>query len=433
MVIARPFYVDKLMRARHNGLVKVITGVRRCGKSYLLFNLYRDALRQEGMGESHFVSVQLDDDDYADLRTPRALSKWVKARIAKAAKPTYVFIDEIQMCKPPEEERDEQGTVTLYDVLNSIMKKDGVDVYVTGSNSEMLSKDIATNFRDRGAEIRVWPLSFAEFVPYSGLEKADALDRFLIWGGMPLAVQAPDDAARAVYLQSLFSRLYFKDIVERYNLADDGYALGALVDVLASNVGGLTNPRRLANSMKTEMKVGISEPTVAAYLEHVTDSFLFNKIDRWDVKGRRYLSSPSKYYAVDLGLRNARLNFRQTEMSHLMENAICGELLRRGFNVDVGIVKSTERNSAGVAEKKCREIDFVVNMGVGKLYVQSALTILPDGKMEQETASLRRTGDFFRKVVVVGGSQQARLDADGILYVGIIPFLLDPSIVDSIL
>jgi predicted AAA+ superfamily ATPase len=250
---------------------------------------------------------------------------------------------------------------------------------------------------------------------------------------MPLAVLAADDAARATYLESLFARLYFKDIVERYNLVDEGYALGALVDVLASNVGGLTNPRRLANSMRTEMKVGISEPTVASYLEHITDSFLFNKIDRWDVKGRRYLSSPSKYYAVDAGLRNARLNFRQTEMSHLMENVICNELLRRGYNVDVGVVESKERNSEGVVEKKRREIDFVVNKGMKKLYIQSALTIAPNGKQDQETASLRRTGDFFRKVVVVGGSQQPRLDEDGILYVGVIPFLMDSSIIDSIL
>ena len=433
MTIKRDFYVDKLLSVRHNGLVKVITGVRRCGKSYLLFNLYREALKKEGIGDDHFICVQLDDDDSECLRTPRELSKWVKSRIEKAVRPTYVFIDEIQMCKPPEEERGKQGAVTFYDVLNSVMKKDGVDVYVTGSNSEMLSKDIATNFRDRGVEIRVWPLCFSEFVPYSGLEKADAIDRFLTWGGMPLAVLAADDAARATYLESLFARLYFKDIVERYNLVDEGYALGALVDVLASNVGGLTNPRRLANSMRTEMKVGISEPTVASYLEHITDSFLFNKIDRGDGKGRRYLSSPSKYYAVDAGLRNARLNFRQTEMSHLMENVICNELLRRGYNVDVGVVESKERNSEGVVEKKRREIDFVVNKGMKKLYIQSALTIAPNGKQDQETASLRRTGDFFRKVVVVGGSQQPRLDEDGILYVGVIPFLMDSSIIDSIL
>ncbi len=431
MTIKRDFYVNKMMSVRHNGLVKVITGVRRCGKSYLLFKLFREALMSDGLDENHFVCAQLDDDDSELLRTPRELSKWIKARIDAAARPTYVFIDEIQMCKPPAAEKN--GAVTFYDVLNSIMKKDGVDVYVTGSNSEMLSKDIATNFRDRGVEIRVWPLSFSEFAPCSGLEKADALERFLTWGGMPLAVLAPDDMARAAYLESLFTRLYLKDIVERYNLSDDGYALGALVDVLASAVGGLTNPRRLANSMRTELKVGISEPTVAAYLEHIEDSFLFNRIARWDVKGRRYLSSPSKYYAVDTGLRNARLNFRQTEMSHLMENAVCNELLRRGYNVDVGVVDTSERGKSGQVEKKSREIDFVVNMGMRKLYIQSALTLAPDGKLEQETASLRRTGDFFRKVVVVGGSQQPRLDEDGILYVGLIPFLMDDSIIDSII
>lgn len=433
MIINRDFYLNKLVKVSGNGLVKVITGIRRAGKSYLLFNLYKALLRGRGVDDAHIVSVQLDDDDYAALRLPRSLSSWIKERLPGDGLPTYVFIDEIQMCKPPVEERGRPDCVTFYDVLNSLMKKPGVDVYVTGSNSEMLSKDIATNFRDRSTEIRVWPLSFAEYYPVSGLEKADAWDRYLTWGGMPLSVLAPDDAARSAYLEMLFSRVYVKDIVERYGLADDGLMLDAVIDVLSSDVGSLTNPRRLAASIVSEQNVKISEPTVSAYIEHMIDSFLFNKADRWDVKGRRYLAYPSKYYSVDTGLRNARLNFRQTEVTHLLENVIYNELSRRGYNVDVGVVESVEKDENGKSVRKCREIDFVVNKGMEKLYIQSAYEIGDAGKMAQETASLKHTGDFFRKVVIVGGSQSPRLDENGILHVGVIPFLLEQGIIESML
>lgn len=433
MVINREFYVDKLLKTSGNGLVKVITGIRRAGKSYLLFNLYRNLLRERGVDEAHLVSVQLDDDDFAELRLPRALSAWIKARLPGDGLPTYVFIDEIQMCKPPEEERGKPNCVTFYDVLNSLMKRPGVDVYVTGSNSEMLSKDIATNFRDRSTEIRVWPLSFAEYYPVSGLEKADAWDRYLTWGGMPLAVLASDDAERSDYLESLFARVYVRDIVERYGLADDGLMLNAVLDVLSSDVGSLTNPRRLAAAILSGQNVKISEPTVSSYIEHMIDSFLFNKADRWDVKGKRYLAYPSKYYSVDTGLRNARLNFRQTEVTHLMENVIYNELLMRGYNVDVGVIESVEKNKEGKSVRKCREIDFVVNAGMKKLYIQSAYEIADPVKLKQETESLMRTGDFFRKIVIVGDSQSPRLDENGMLHVGVIPFLVDRSIVDSIM
>lgn len=433
MVVNRDFYLDKLTRVSGNGLVKVITGIRRAGKSYLLFNLYRNLLRDRGVDDSHVVSVQLDDDDYAPLRLPRALSAWIKERLPRDGLPTYVFIDEIQMCKPPDAERGKPDCVTFYDVLNSLMKKPGVDVYVTGSNSEMLSKDIATNFRDRGTEIRVWPLSFAEYYPVSGLEKADAWDRYLTWGGMPLAVLAPDDASRSAYLEMLFSRVYIKDIVERYGLADDGLMLDAVIDVLSSDVGSLTNPRRLAASIKSEQNVKISEPTVSAYIDHMIDSFLFNKADRWDVKGKRYLAYPSKYYSVDTGLRNARLNFRQTEVSHLMENVIYNELLRREYNVDVGVVECIEKDESGKSVRKSREIDFVVNKGMRKLYIQSAFEIGDAEKFAQETASLKHTGDFFRKIVIVGGSQSPRLDVNGMLHVGVIPFLMERDMLESML
>ena len=431
--IQRDAYLNRLSKVEGNGLVKIITGIRRCGKSFLLFSLFRDFLRQKGVAENRILTVQLDDDDAAALRVPRALSAWIKSRLPGDGAPFYVFIDEIQMCKPPRDERDRPDAITFYDVLNSLMKKPGVDVYVTGSNSEMLSKDIATNFRDRGVEIRIWPLSFSEFLNAARLEKAEAWERYLAWGGMPLAVLAPDDEARAAYLKTLFERIYLKDIVERYSLPDAGRAFSVLADVLSSNVGSLTNPAKLANALQTERGVKVSKPTVSAYIDHLVDSFLFSRADRWDVKGNRYLSSPSKYYAVDLGIRNARLNFRQSEKSHLMENAIYNELCLRGLNVDVGIVDTVVKNKDGKSARSKTEIDFVVNSGMRKTYIQSAFAIPDEEKRRQETFSLRHTGDFFRKIVVENGFSPPAMDENGIAYVGVIPFLTDPEILKSMM
>jgi len=414
-----------------NGLVKIITGIRRCGKSFLLFTLFRDELRRKGVDDAHLVEIQLDDDESAHLRTPRALSTWIKSRIPRDGLPTYVLIDEIQMCKPPKEEMGRPDCVTFYDVLNSLMKKPGVDVYVTGSNSEMLSKDIATNFRDRGVEIRVWPLCFSEYLAATELEKTEAWEKYLLWGGMPLAVLAPDDAERAAYLGTLFSRIYLKDIVERYSLSDEGRLLGILTDVLFSSVGSLTNPLNLTNAMQSMQGVKISHPTVAAYIEHLTDAFLFSKVDRWDVRGKKYLKTPSKYYATDIGLRNARLNFRQHEKSHLMENIIYNELAMRGYSVDVGIVESISKDTGGKSQRIRTEIDFVVNSGSRKIYIQSAFAIPDEEKREQETFSLRHTGDFFRKIVIENGFSHPVQDDHGIMYVGAIPFLTDDAILES--
>jgi len=429
MKIQRKRYIERLNKVRGNGLVKIITGVRRCGKSYLLFTLFREELLCSGVDDRHIVAVQLDDDESVRLRDPRTLSAWVKERLPSDGKPTYVLLDEIQMCRQAEDVSE--PVVTFYDVLNSLMKKPSVDVYVTGSNSEMLSKDVATNFRDRGTEIRVWPLSFAEYYPVSGCEKAEAWERYLQWGGMPLAVLAVDDEERIAYLGTLFKRIYIKDIVERYGLSDDGYMLGALIDVLSSGVGSLTNPRKLTGTMQAERGVKISAPTVSSYIDHVVDSFLYNKVDRWDVKGKRYLSYPAKYYAVDSGLRNARLNFRQVEPSHLMENVICNELMMRGYSVDVGVVETVAKDASGKSVKKKTEIDFIVNMGIRKVYIQSAFAIPDEAKREQETYSLRHTGDFFKKVVIENGFGMPRSDENGIVTVGVIPFLLDETILKS--
>lgn len=436
MKIQRERYLQKLITRKGNGLVKIITGIRRCGKSFLLFILFKEHLLSEGVDAQHLIEIQLDDDRSEELRDPRKLSEAIRERIPSDGKMTYVFIDEIQLCRkvlakgvvlkdlPPGERKF--AYVTFYDVLNGLMKLPHVDIYVTGSNSKMLSRDIATNFRDRGFEIRLHPLSFEEYYAVSGLEKAEAFDEYLIWGGMPVAVQEKDENVRAAYLKDLFKKVYVKDICERHRLKSD-YELDKLVDVLSSSVGSLTNPHKLVNSLKTVMGVKTSDRTLKKYLDYLEESFLFSKAKRYDVKGRRYLEYPEKYYAEDPGLRNARMNFRQSEFSHLMENVIYNELIARGCNVDVGVVDLTSQNG-GVVEHRQHEIDFIVNLGVRKVYVQSALELPTPEKREQESLSLRKSGDFFRKIIVTSGSRRPLEGEDGIITVGVIPFLLDRTI-----
>lgn len=425
MTIRRDYYLNELKAVMHNGLVKVVTGIRRCGKSYLLFQLFRDYLKAQGVAEDQILAVQLDDDDFECLRTPRALSKYVKDRILTDGRRTYVLIDEIQECKPP---TDTQGSdITFYDVLNSLMKKRGVDVYVTGSNSEMLSEDIATNFRDRGTVIRMWPLSFSEYYAASGKEKADAWEDYLTWGGMPLAVLNLRVPSREAYLRGLFEELYFKDIVERYGLKD-GLLLGKLCDVVSSAVGSLVSVNRIVNTMKTKLGIETNGHTLGDYLEYFRKSFLFERAERWDVKGRKYLGSPAKFYAEDVGLRNAWLNFRQMERSHLMENVLYCDLKRRGHAVDVGVIERVEKDRRGKSVRRGYEIDFVVNSGFRRVYVQSAFEMKTTEKQAAESRPLKLTGDFFRKIVVSGGNERQWQDEDGIVHVGVIPFLLDDTI-----
>ena len=421
MRISRNGYLEEVRKFMHNGLVKVITGIRRCGKSYFLFNIFRDYLREQGVADDHVVEVRLDEDDFESLRNPRALSAFVKERLRADGRPTYVLIDEIQECKPSEGDR-----LTFYDVLNSLMKK--ADVYVTGSNSEMLSDDIATNFRDRGTVIRMWPLSFAEFYGMGGREKSDAWEDYLVWGGMPLAVLAPDQSARESYLKGLFERVYFADIVERYSLRND-VALGSVCDVLASSVGGLVNAKRISDTLATTASVTACPQTVIRHLDALCRSFLFEKSVRYDVKGRRHLEGLAKYYCVDTGLRNARLNFRQVERTHLMENVIFCELLRRGYGVDVGVVSSVEKDARGKSVRTECEIDFVVNRGSQRVYVQSALNVDNLEKRRVELRPFRKAGDFFRRIVVTGGNERPFQDENGVVFVGVIPFLLNPGIV----
>ena len=442
-VICRDAYLAILQKCRLNGFVKIITGIRRCGKSFLLNTLYRQFLLDDGVSASHIISIDLDDDDMKPLRNPLRLSEYVRQKVKGGRHPYYVFIDEIQRSQKvlPEDvdldriapEDREDAYVTFYDVLNGLRKIPYVDLYVTGSNSKTLSKDIPTHFRDRGQQIQVRPLSFAEYLPVSGVpnDKAEAFARYLIWGGMPAAVLESDDNDRSRYLKGLFEEVYVKDIRERYGIRDD-MALLAVLDILSSDIGSLTNPHRIGNTMDSLLKLRVSDNTLKSYMDHLEDAFLFAKARRYEVKGRKYIDSPCKYYSTDLGLRNARLNFSDTDQSHPMENAIYNELCLRGYNVDVGVVPIATRKN-GVKETRQHEIDFVVNRGNDKIYIQSALTLDTKEKAEQEKLSLKRSGDFFRKVIVTGGYSQPLADDDGIVHVGVIPFLLDRSVLSELM
>lgn len=436
MVIKRDKYINELLSKRWNGKVKIITGIRRCGKSFLLSTLYKDYLRDEGVQDDCFVEIALDRKAHVKYRNPNELYEYVLEQTQDESKLYYVFIDEIQLSFKvknedvdekliPEEDKDMLYT-TFYDILNDLMARSNLDVYVTGSNSKMLSKDIVTNFRDRGTEVKVYPLSFKEFYAVSGLEKTDALEEYLTYGGMPLAVTEKDETEKRKYLAGLYKSVYIKDIVERYKLKDDE-VLEALIDSLASSVGSLTNPHNLANAAGTLMKRSTSDHTIKNYLDYLQDAYLFIVAKRYDVKGKRYFENTQKFYSMDLGLRNAKLNFRQQEKSHLMENMIYLELIRRGYNVDVGVVEVTRVNEQGKKQQSQYEIDFIVNTGKEKIYIQSALNVDTSDKQSQETFSLKNSGDFFRKIVIVDGSTKQWMDEDGIMYVGVIPFLLEDA------
>ncbi len=434
MEIKRDAYLNILKAKMGNGRIKIITGIRRCGKSYLLFRLFKDHLLSAGVKQEQIIEIALDKNEYIDLRNPSALHQYVLEKASDENSHYFVLIDEIQLSYKikragvdetlvPEEDRD-LLYLTFYDVLSDLMAHPNLDIYVTGSNSKMLSKDVATNFRDRGTEIKMYPLSFAEFYPISGKEKADAWEEYVIYGGMPLAVLEADEREKVKYLSGLFRKVYIADVVERYGVEDD--YVENLIDVLSSAVGSLTNPSKLANTLNTVNHARTTDKRVRRYLDILEDAFLFEKAKRYDVKGKSYFDSPVKYYAEDVGLRNARLNFRQTEETHLMENIIFNELKRRGYSVDVGMVQYNEMIN-GKKVNRQHEIDFIVNIGDKKIYIQSAFSITDEAKRAQEITPLLKSGDFFKKMVVVGGSQRARMDENGITYIGIIPFLLDEN------
>lgn len=433
MVISRNEYIKQLVSKSWNNRIKIITGIRRCGKSFLLNTLYREYLLVNGVSADAIISVDLEKKSDAKYRNPITLYDYIIKTTADVTKRHYVFIDEIQMSvkvKNPDlegievpESDEDMLYITFYDILNDLIAKPNLDVYVTGSNSRMLSKDIVTYFRDRGSEIKVYPLSFSEFYNAAGEEKADAFTEYMRYGGMPSAVLEKDEKEKMKYLRELHQKVYFKDIIERYNLKDDSI-LEALVDSLYSAVGSLTNIHNLSNAASTLMKKGTSDNTVKLYIDYLKDAYLMQDAKRYDVKGKRYFDYPQKYYAMDIGLRNAKLNFRQMDSGHIMENIIFNEMIRRGYSIDVGMVQINS-TAGGKKTMTQNEIDFIVNTGSSKIYIQSAWNLDTQDKINQETLSLKNTGDFFRKIVVVGGNQKLWTDDNGITYIGIIPFLLE--------
>ena len=428
-MIERKRYLDKLIRKKENGLIKVITGIRRCGKSFLLFNIYHSYLNSIGVKDEHIIELALDDDANIMYRNPLELGKYIRSMIVDTNKKYYVFLDEIQKVatiKNPYLE-DSAEKIGFVDVLLGIMKIKNADIYVTGSNSKMLSSDILTEFRGRGDEIRVNPLSFAEFYnAYEG-DKREAWREYFTYGGMPLVTAQKTHADKSKYLQDLFDKIYLDDIIARNNINKNKSVLEDALNVVSSSIGSLTSPHNLANTFSSKKNIKIDEETVMRYLDSFIDAFILYKAQRYDVKGRKYIGSPLKYYFSDIGLRNARLNFRQLEENHIMENIIYNELLVREFNVDVGVVEYNYRAEDGKSKRTQLEVDFVANRASQRYYIQSALSVGNEDKRLQETNSLNRIDDSFKKIVVVKDDIIPWHDEKGILYIGVERFLLDEN------
>ena len=429
MEIKRDSYLRQLISYRSDGLVKVITGIRRCGKSYLLKKIYRDYLIQNGVREEQIIIIELDLAKDIKYRDPLVLSSFVREKVEGKGEEYYLFIDEIQMSDEVPNPYNAAGKkITFYDALNDLRSLTNLDVYVTGSNSKMLSSDILTEFRGRSDEIHVHPLSFAEYYSAVGGDKNEAFDDYAFYGGMPLILSRPDDGAKMNYLKSLFSEVYIKDIVERKNIERQD-VLEQLIDLLCSSIGSLTNPTKIADTLRSKQTAGVSSNTVRAYIGHLEDAFLFSESKRYDVKGKSYFDSPNKYYSEDLGLRNARIGFRQQEMTHIMENIIYNELVIRQFSVDVGVVYARTINRNGKSVRTPREIDFIVTSGNKKTYIQSAYSMPTEEKRETELRPFALTGDSFPKIVVRKDIGKRWYDEKGILNINIIDFLLDKELI----
>ena len=405
MIIKRDKYLDELIGWKHTDLIKIVTGLRRCGKSFLLFNLFHQHLLSSGTDESHIIEIALDDISNEALREPFRMLEYVKSKI-KDDNQYYLIIDEVQLLG------------RFVDVLNSFMHIDNVDIYVTGSNSRFLSKDVATEFRGRGIEIHIYPLSFAELYQARGGDKYALWKSYYTYGGLPYLASLNDNARKAEYLSSLNQTLYLKDIVERNKIANED-EFSELMNVMASSIGSPCNPNKIANTFKSVKKVSLASQTIAKYLSFMEDAFIVEKSVRYDIKGRKYISTLSKYYFQDVGLRNALLNFRQVEETHLMENVIYNELRRCGYSVDVGMI---EVRSA--TQRKQLEVDFVANKGDKRYYIQSAFALADEQKREQELASLKKINDSFKKIIITRDDIAPYHDDNGVLIIGLMDFLL---------
>lgn len=429
MEIQRDSYLKQLISYRFDGLVKVITGIRRCGKSYLLKKLYKDYLLNHQVKEEQIISIELDLAKDIQFRAPLHLSSFVREKLSGTREEHYLFIDEIQMSdEVPNPYNLEGKKISFYDALNDLRSIPNLDVYVTGSNSKMLSSDILTEFRGRSDEVRVHPLSFSEYYSAVGGDKNEAFDDYAFYGGMPLILSRPNELAKMNYLKSLFSEVYIKDIVERKKVERQDI-LEQILDLLCSSIGSLTNPAKLANTLQSKQGISVSPNTIRAYIGHLEDAFLFSESKRYDVKGKAYFDSPNKYYCEDIGLRNARIGFRQQEMTHIMENILYNELMVRQFSVDVGVVYAREKNEKGNSVRMAREIDFVVNSGGKRTYIQSAYAMPTEEKTEIELRPFSLIGDSFPKILVRRDIGKRWYDDYGVLHINLIDFLLDKAVI----
>lgn len=413
MEIKRNLYLNRLIARMHNGMIKVITGVRRCGKSYLLFNIFYKYLTNQGIDENHIIKIALDDRANKKFRDPDFLCDYIHHQVSDNQQ-YYILLDEVQYV--PEFE----------DVLNSFLHIPNADTYVTGSNAKFLSKDVITEFRGRGDEIKMYPLSFGEFFSEYEGNLTEAFDAYMTYGGLPQVLSFKSPEQKSSYLKNLFAETYIKDIKERYDIRHDE-ELEELIDTVASSIGGLTNPSKIANTFESLKKYKISKETVKTYLDYLCDSFLVEKAMRYDVKGRKYINTPAKYYFADCGLRNARLNFRQMEKSHLTENIIYNELRARGYNVDVGVVTVRTTNDSGIREQRQYEVDFVCNLGSRRYYIQSAYRMETEEKEVQEKISLLNIDDSFKKIIITGEPSVVHRDNNGITTISIYDFLLNAN------
>ena len=416
MEIKRDRYLNLLISKKHNGLIKVITGMRRCGKSYLLFNLFKDYLLSEGIEESHIIEIAFDAYENKQFRDPDVLYPYLKEQI-KDDGMYYVLLDEVQLLGEFEA------------ILNSLTRMKNVDVYVTGSNARFLSKDVITEFRGRGDEVHMYPLSFAEFMSVYPGTKQDGWNEYVLYGGLPLVLSFTTPDQKIAFLKSLFEETYISDIVGRHNIRNKA-ELEELLNILSSAIGSLTNPEKLSATFRSVKNKKISSATIRKYIDYLCDSFLIDSAVRYDVKGKKYIDTPVKYYFTDMGLRNARLNFRQLEETHSMENVIFNELKIRGFNVDVGVIIQYDTNEKGNSIRKQLEIDFVCNKGSKRYYIQSAYAIVDQAKMEQEQRSLMLTGDFFKRIIITKDTPAPHYNENGVLIMSVYDFLLDENSLD---
>lgn len=431
-MIERPIYLKKLIDRKQNGLIKIITGVRRCGKSVLLFDLFFRHLIGEGILDRQIIRIQLDNSDFASLRNPLKLSEYIKSKISED-QDYFIFIDEIQLVKKVKNRDVEGDHITFYDVLNGLLAKKNLDIYVTGSNSKMLSKDVLTEFRGRGDEVKVYPLSFREFYSAKGGSKEDSLKEYMLYGGMPFILSRPSAESKISYLKNLFEETYLKDIVERNRIRDQEL-LGSLIDEICSATGSLTNSTKLANTINSRYQNRkdnkVNNNTVASYLSHLENAFLFKEAKRYDIRGKQYFNSNSKFYCVDVGLRNVRLNMRQNEETRIMENIVFNDLVQRGYSVDVGVLESFSKSANGKTVRSTREIDFVVNYGNAQCYIQSAYRMDTPEKERAELLPFNIVGNSFKKIVITRNGLSPWYDDNGIYHIGLCDFLLKESILE---